>query len=972
MEIRSTPKNIPAAADASRPKEDGAEVSKNENSATGGKEAKVAAEKREDAKVAGDGKATIAATEQPKVTDVVVKSEAGALVASLLQAVGKQGELPVSAGSSAAGLEAFTQLKELLGAPKANVPDGLRLRDTAGEGYDVVLSPETMSFFASVTTTSDGGVSVDGGAMRAILEQSGITLEAQSWTGNATTEKGKAAELRATLQKYGALVEKFFTKHTELSPQALLEKQPTAVVVALQKAMPQILDTLRATFKEIDGQLKGKSNDAEIVIPSRLVVEAEARFQPVLEAAGANEKALAALKSDPQKFATFQTALRQRRETGKLDGVPADIAKVVRDVAPFSEEKGSMRTVTDAAARSESIADQSFDDVIAGGDIEALIYWIMNQVADDATSELRDIMKEMKKSLDAKKVQREKIQKMKSEQARIDIETRKEFNDLAGAGLLAKETTYEDYKAWRPVQRSEDGSAQLKPIETKDIPVLLREGRPAVADATGETTPVSFKGLKPDYAKLLAEKYGVSPGDIQALYALWDHNPAYGVGPKQIAVVTGHTLADFQDFLTGKPGYGAKLKEGDKAGNQKRLEEILKDVAATGQKTDAMILVAKIVLPDTPAADPNTIMVDGVPVSRHPRASDLDAMDDAKLKGLYEALRAEIKGNTLPSFDEFKAMMCEYIKAVCHGGGQRLNDACEAIETAFGKAGGVLLQGVMAEMRERVLQTFVKAVNDKDLKTLRETLGLSVQEIPPFGGVGSSGIPGSGGLGGLGDDTSGFGSPGSFYCIEGWTTIGYDAQFNEDWAQRGKGSPSAWTPKMNLGPEAKTLKANLDSDYTSFVQGKDGGKSGSEPPPPPPPPKKSFETQFATQWSAQRDQDKQDQAVAAHNKAEAEKRKKEKTDATEGALGSSAGGAIVVNEDGTSADGRRWQTGTAASFAADIDKAKDDLDSMGEQSELMQTRLQLYMDRRAKAMETLSNVMKKMAQTSEVIIGNMK
>ncbi len=54
------------------------------------------------------------------------------------------------------------------------------------------------------------------------------------------------------------------------------------------------------------------------------------------------------------------------------------------------------------------------------------------------------------------------------------------------------------------------------------------------------------------------------------------------------------------------------------------------------------------------------------------------------------------------------------------------------------------------------------------------------------------------------------------------------------------------------------------------------------------------------------------------------------------------------------------------------DKLKDSLDSLSEMGEMESLRLQTAMDRRSKAMETLSNLMKKFSDTSDVIIANLK
>jgi hypothetical protein len=52
--------------------------------------------------------------------------------------------------------------------------------------------------------------------------------------------------------------------------------------------------------------------------------------------------------------------------------------------------------------------------------------------------------------------------------------------------------------------------------------------------------------------------------------------------------------------------------------------------------------------------------------------------------------------------------------------------------------------------------------------------------------------------------------------------------------------------------------------------------------------------------------------------------------------------------------------------------AKNSLDSLSDLSEMTSLRLQMEMDRREKALETLSNLMKKMSDTAESIIGNLK
>jgi uncharacterized protein YdiU (UPF0061 family) len=58
--------------------------------------------------------------------------------------------------------------------------------------------------------------------------------------------------------------------------------------------------------------------------------------------------------------------------------------------------------------------------------------------------------------------------------------------------------------------------------------------------------------------------------------------------------------------------------------------------------------------------------------------------------------------------------------------------------------------------------------------------------------------------------------------------------------------------------------------------------------------------------------------------------------------------------------------------AINAQQLQDQLDSMNDLSELEQMRLQELMDRRAKALETISNLVKKESDTQEAIIDNLK
>jgi hypothetical protein len=61
-----------------------------------------------------------------------------------------------------------------------------------------------------------------------------------------------------------------------------------------------------------------------------------------------------------------------------------------------------------------------------------------------------------------------------------------------------------------------------------------------------------------------------------------------------------------------------------------------------------------------------------------------------------------------------------------------------------------------------------------------------------------------------------------------------------------------------------------------------------------------------------------------------------------------------------------------AELDSQIDQIKNDLDSMSEMGEMESLRLQMAMDRMAKMMSTLSNLLKKISDTSQSITQNIK
>jgi len=63
---------------------------------------------------------------------------------------------------------------------------------------------------------------------------------------------------------------------------------------------------------------------------------------------------------------------------------------------------------------------------------------------------------------------------------------------------------------------------------------------------------------------------------------------------------------------------------------------------------------------------------------------------------------------------------------------------------------------------------------------------------------------------------------------------------------------------------------------------------------------------------------------------------------------------------------------TVAELDASIEQMKSDIDTMSEMGEMESLRLQMAMDRMSKMMSTLSNLLKKISDTSQTITQNMK
>lgn len=157
------------------------------------------------------------------------------------------------------------------------------------------------------------------------------------------------------------------------------------------------------------------------------------------------------------------------------------------------------------------------------GDIESLIIVVMMNATKTESDILRDQLNEMSRITAQKKQLREAKTKMKQESARLDSQMRQEFNALKNQGQLHSSVTFDDYKAWRQCQWGdvrEDAQGNLmfppaqleQPIPTlPDWMIYGPEAAEEAAATAGTNNSAASFGLPPKVAELLKKLWQALP-----------------------------------------------------------------------------------------------------------------------------------------------------------------------------------------------------------------------------------------------------------------------------------------------------------------------------------------------------------------------------------------------------------------------------------------------------------------------------
>lgn len=97
---------------------------------------------------------------------------------------------------------------------------------------------------------------------------------------------------------------------------------------------------------------------------------------------------------------------------------------------------------------------------MVGGDIDAMVQWILMQCTNEEDAELTDQMHTMQNNLNQKKAERQKISQMEQAKTNIDDQLHKEFYAMQGAGQIGPDVKYEDYAAYRQINA---GTGEITP-----------------------------------------------------------------------------------------------------------------------------------------------------------------------------------------------------------------------------------------------------------------------------------------------------------------------------------------------------------------------------------------------------------------------------------------------------------------------------------------------------------------------------
>lgn len=300
-------------------------------------------------------------------------------------------------------------------------------------------------------------------------------------------------------EQLAQIVEEQFYKVGDTVPEKILGTYPPAIQKTLEAQIPVLQKAMRLSGKNVDPQ------NPDVVILTREEVEAEQRdvqsaFGPLVDTS--LRLAARVANTDPGALRQAVAAMKQGKTTGNKD-----VDALARDLVP----------VTGSIERSLGGLD------FINGDVMSLVTVVMMQCAKTNADILRDIMKELQKANAEKAAQRQKIAAMKEGKAKAETAARDEFAVGQQNGSIDPSWSLDDYMEVRKVAWgdgvSDNGvwkgpSPELPPLSET---MRLRFAQPKVKPATAA-------GADADVSKE-AKMFGLSDSQANALHKIYDTEP---------------------------------------------------------------------------------------------------------------------------------------------------------------------------------------------------------------------------------------------------------------------------------------------------------------------------------------------------------------------------------------------------------------------------------------------------------------
>ncbi|MCC6811384.1 MAG: hypothetical protein IT381_28400 [Deltaproteobacteria bacterium] len=545
-------------------------------------------------------------------------------------------------------------------------------------------------------------------------------------------------------------------------------------------------------------------------------------------------------------------------------------------------------------------------------DIDSLIAIVMMECGRAATDELREALTTMQENNKKKKAQREQLTKMKAEKAEVYAAMHQEYDALRAAGKIDPSYSFEDFAAWRAVEWDAFGNAQLEqPMDP--LPDVATHPPPDASAVDGSESTTD--------APPPSQIQDVPPCPTEIQQAIADK---YGIDPADVGMLWicfykhgesfpesfDPTQAKFEEFLTSI--YQVGLISGESHHNKSMVEGFKEQLAAdSAAKKEAAAQAAQ----PPPLADKTY-------------CTDLEGKSPEQIAAMLDEMFKD---------PAFAALLSQPPWAALHPGA--------------GGIGHKLLSLVTQMYWEVELGAWENAAaHNQQAHLLGEKLDLLIAKLQEA-------------------------FPGQTQVLAAMLAL------PEQYAERRAAELAAWDPPGDGDEFAYNVgvKDTLTNWFTqavsegwpsggawtgteTFDEFKNGCPLTAPPVPPPPEQPPTWQDEVLDAWP--KPTFKPLAATLARGMAPIPK-----APAVEATEDTSDTADLGPPPD--TLEGAR-QSGNLAGFEAELQRMDDKIQATSDLSEELSLKLQMLMDRRQKAMELLSNLLKKMSDTSGAIIANTR